>query len=107
MADARDLYNCCSGLEPDWREFAQLELGGCISHDRPHQRPWSEGETWTEGGVPAYSASFYTIYGRRHDGEAEAITDAPTATAALYVAGELALRSRLPVLVSPSLASTR
>lgn len=64
------LFNCCTdNREPVWSEFKSLEIGGCTTgHDG-----------YIVGGVSEKDGvEFWTIYGRRHDGCAEAITDAQT-----------------------------
>lgn len=84
------LYNCQTGLnEPDWRGFTSLEIGGCKDDDGS-----------TDWGIPFDEAEFFTIYGRDHDGMAEAITDIPRDGAVLQIAAHLARRSRLPLSLS-------
>lgn len=97
MADAAALYNCqVNNAEPDWSRYERLELAGCRN-----ESPFN-----IVGLLPAREADFFTVYGRfpEPDGTCEAITDATDAKAALSVAGALALRSGLPLIVSPSLA---
>lgn len=101
MADAR-LFNCCADYaEPDWSRFTSLELVGC----RNLNDPVVPAGTMIAGGQPAGAAEFFTVYGRKADGEAGAITDIEDPREALAVAAELGLRSRLPVTVSVTLAS--
>lgn len=65
------LYNCCTGeQEPDWTQFKNLELGGCIDAAGP-----GETSTAIEGGIDRAKAEFFTIYGRLTEGGCEAITD--------------------------------
>ncbi|KZE34128.1 hypothetical protein IMF23_00130 [Chelatococcus daeguensis] len=100
VTDAR-LFNCCTGhAEPDWSRFTSLELAGCRdlnSTDDP-------AGTMIAGGQSAGAAEFFTVYGRKADGEAGAITDIEDPRDALAVAAELGMRSRLPVTVSVTLA---
>nr|AJW30030.1 hypothetical protein pLM19O2_p85 [Ochrobactrum sp. LM19] len=62
-----DLFNCCAHgcSEPDWSEFVSLELEGCCSEI------YDNGEEWTISGVTREQAEFFTIYGLRHNGEAD------------------------------------
>lgn len=91
------LFNCCTALaEPDWSRFVQLEIAGCKSD------PENE---CTQGLISAGDAEFFTVYGRfpPEDGTCEAITDITDPCNVLAIAGELAHRSRLPVIIHPSL----
>jgi hypothetical protein len=100
MNSAR-LYNCCTDHRaPDWSQFERLELAGCITVTEG-----STGDEITEGLQPASKAEFFTVYGRfpEPDGTCEAITDIVDPREALAVAGELAMISGLPVVVSHSL----
>lgn len=88
------LFNCCEGeREPDWRCYTGLELSGCKDH---------RGET--EAMVPVAEAEFFTVYGRRFYGCAEAITDCSTSGDALAIGAELVCRSGLALIVHPSLS---
>lgn len=91
-ADGATLYNCCTHhAAPDWSQFVRLELGGCIDHDGQ-----------TDGGVAFDEAQFFSVYGRRDDGEAEAITDIHgSALDALVVAATLTGISGLTVALYP------
>lgn len=103
MANAL-LFNCCTDhAEPDWTRFAWLELAGCRD---ANEGAGEDGETCIEGLQAAKDAEFFTVYGRfpEPDGTCEAITDIRDARIALAVAGELAFRSGLPVIVHPSLS---
>lgn len=78
------LFNCCTdNAEPDWSRFTQLELGGCINESQDSET------THINGGQHFADAEFFSIYGRTHDGEAEAITDCQTALDVLCVAEAL------------------
>ena len=99
MADRRRLFNCCTGhAVPDWKQFDRLELAGCMDD------PSEPGQTL--GLQPASKAEFFTVYGRfpEPDGTCEAITDIKDPREALAVAAELALLSRLPVIIHPTLS---
>lgn len=88
---ADELFNCCTGLnEPDWRSFANLELGGCIDAA-------GEGASGTmiEGGKSRDEAEFFTIYGRLIVGGCEAITDCDSFEMAERVAAHLCALSSL------------
>lgn len=99
MRDAL-LFNCCTGYaEPDWSAFDCLELAGCRNAG-----PAGADETETASAT-AREAEFFTVYGRRPDGEAEAITDIHEPREALNVAARLAVRSCLRCIVSIVLAS--
>lgn len=82
------LFNCCTdNAEPDWTDYAGLELGGCRDDD---------GATIT--GATLAKAEFFTIYGRDPNGYAEAITDVGHSIRnALHVLWELNRRTGLPV----------
>ncbi|RWC91667.1 MAG: hypothetical protein EOS72_03155 [Mesorhizobium sp.] len=97
-ADGARLFNCCAyEAAPDWKQFERLELAGCVDDTSEPGH--------TIGLQPASKAEFFTIYGRfpEPDGTCEAITDIRDAREALVVAAELALLSRLPVIVHPTL----
>lgn len=81
-------YNCCTNdQEPDWTQFTNLELGGCI-----------EEEDCTTGGIDREEAEFFTIYGRLKEGGCEAITDVvDNVEVAISVAEEHSKRSKLPL----------
>lgn len=82
------LFNCqTQQREPDWSEFKSLEIGGCII----------DGDQ-TIGGQADDVAQFWTVYGRHHDGEAEAITDCRSRELARLVLARLRVMSGgLPV----------
>lgn len=81
--DAATLFNCCTDhAEPDWLQFTDLEIGGCITIRE-------NAEEWTEGGQTRADAEFFTVYGRLKDGGCEAITDCPTFESALAAANAL------------------
>lgn len=83
------LFNCCTDeRQPDWSPFLSIEVGGCIAGDG--------GET--TGGVPDDQAEFWTVYARRRDGCAEAITDTETRELAEFAARTIARLSGLPLL---------
>lgn len=91
------LFNCCTDYAvPNWSEFCQLELAGCVTN---------EADDVTEGLQPASKAAFFTVYGRFHapDSTCEAITDIDDPRDAIAVAAELALISGLPCIVHVSL----
>lgn len=86
------LFNCCPGdIAPDWSQFKSLEIGGCVTETEEN------GDTFTVGGKSDAEAEFWTVYGRHHSGEAEAITDCKTRDAAERAASQLRDLSRLPM----------
>ncbi len=90
------LYRCCEGLrEPDWSRYTRLEVSGSKDHD---------GET--EAMVYATDAEFFTVYGRLPSFEVEPVTDCYDAVTLLAVAAELGFRSKLDVLLHPTLFDT-
>lgn len=93
---ASTLYNCCTNFaEPDWSQFAYLELAGCAEED-----------DMVEGLQEFDDSKFLTVYGRRKDGEAEAITDIPAITDAgqvLRVLTALTAKSGLKMGIHPTL----
>jgi hypothetical protein len=90
------LFNCCTDHQaPLWSDFTHLELGGCIT----------EMESCgccenTVGGINRDKAEFFTVYGRRHDGECEPITDCDSFGGVQMVAGFLSGISYLEVKVT-------
>lgn len=91
LFDSR-LFNCRTGsAPPDWSWFCSLEVGGCISET-------DDAGTVVTGGQPDDTAEFWTVYARRSDGCAEAITDCKTKPEASAALAELAALSGLPVL---------
>lgn len=84
------LFNACPDeKEPDWSRFADLEIGGCVENDDPEH----PGRKIVDGGQSASVASFFTIYGRTHEGLAEAVTDCARLDIADEVAAELSERA--------------
>lgn len=62
------LFNCCTDfMAPLFGEFVVFEVQGCCDHD---------GATFVVD--EAHDADFWTVYGRRLNGEALAITDVST-----------------------------
>lgn len=106
--DTNALYNCCAGgIAPDWQDFTHLELAGCRDA-APDMR--AAGDTWLapdethiDGLQPVALSEFFTVYGRRHDGTADAITDITDAPGALSVAATLSRLSGLPCTISTTL----
>lgn len=101
-----DIYfNCCTGCrEPDWRQFSNLELGGCCTSSRSSVDARTGAittDSWTDGGQSLEESDFFTVYGRFHDGSVEAITDInrvnenDPAALARKIAAELEKRSGL------------
>ena len=92
------LYNCRTDYAPICKgEFVSLLLGGCIMESKDTD------DSFTMGGQPADAAEFFTVYGIKADGEAEAVTDIKEPRKALSVAGSLGLIHELPVTLSPAL----
>lgn len=99
--DAARLFNCCTGgVAPDWHEYDLLEIGGC----RTEYAYVPIGEEFTIGGQCIADAEFFTVYGRRGEGDWETIADAPTAAEAMRVGAVLSVLSGLPVRLAMSLA---
>lgn len=88
------LFNGMTELhEPTWSRYAHLVVGACKDNGGS-----------TESGLPVAQAEFFSIYGRFNTGDVDWITDVyGTPTELLQVAGVLARRSKLPVLLDPSL----
>jgi len=85
------LYNCClKHAEPVWSRFRSLSISGV--RDLRSQTGVDETECVA---CPDAEAQFWTIYGRTKDGDAEALTDAPTKAAALVIAGFHMARARV------------
>ncbi|TAJ97164.1 MAG: hypothetical protein EPO41_04000 [Reyranella sp.] len=86
--DARQLFNCMPNYTaPDWSQYSALEIGAAFDN---------QGNTI--GGQPFDAVGvFYSIYGRRWDGEAEVITDILVDGDALAIAGRLSRLSGLQV----------
>ncbi len=83
-----ELFSCCTDHKPPkWSDYDHLELGGCRDHGGS-----------TEGGVAFYAAEFFTVYGRKRDGEAEPITDIHDHREVLQIAAELAIRSGMQLI---------
>jgi hypothetical protein len=88
---ASDLFNNCTDHRaPEWSQFATLEIGAC--KDDPADPGHTIGLLTDDA-----EAEFFTVYGRHHSGEAEAITDCPTRSRAEQVAAELCRISGLPM----------
>lgn len=88
-------FNCCPhGLAPDWSQYSQLEIGGCID-DADED---TDG-TYIVGCQDRWKAEFFSVYGRKHDGQAEIITDVDTFDNAEAVARKLGEVSGLKVEV--------
>lgn len=82
------LFNCCPGSDaPDWSAYTDLQMAGC-RHDL---------RDGVLSGQPATSAEFFSIYGLRHTGEADAITDCLSFTDLLRAACALNTLSGLPI----------
>lgn len=96
--DCLRLFNAqAENAEPDWNRFAHLEIGGCV--DAADFDPAVPGSISVNGGQSAARAEYFTIYGRLHDGVAEAITDCHEGLAAAdEIAAELAQRAGLSVV---------
>lgn len=93
-SDALRLYNCRTDCrEPRWSDYARLELVGCVDD------PVSPGHTVP--GWLATDAEFFTIYGRKPDGDTDPITDVQDPRMAIHVAATLAAQSGLDVVVYP------
>jgi hypothetical protein len=79
------LFICCTNhAEPDWTQFKQLFLGGCVDDDGA-----------TIGNIAREDAEFFTVYGRKPDGEAEAIADITDYDLAVQVLAHLGKLSGL------------
>lgn len=90
-----ELFNCCMDLkEPDWKDFTNLELGGCV--DAAGEGP---DETCIEGGESREHAQFFTVYGHLSVGGCEAITDSDAFDDAQAVAARLCELSGLTLII--------
>jgi hypothetical protein len=77
------LFNCCTDYtEPVWSRFAALTISGV--RDLRKELPGDETECVA---CDDDEAEFWTVYGRTHEGDVEALTDAPTKDRALVIAG--------------------
>lgn len=87
------LFNCCENYsEPDWTQFTNLELGGCI--DAAEE---GSNDTVTEGGIDRHNAQFFSIYGRLVEGGCDVITDCLKFEDAECIGRELQKLSGLPL----------
>lgn len=94
---ASRLYNCCTDfIEPDWRMYQALELGGC--RDAGNGGPGDD--TDIHGGFNRHEAQFFTVYGQLHTGEFDALTDCDTFDAAVETLGQLGIISGLPTTIT-------
>ena len=95
FADA-DLFNCChASVEPAKEErghYKALLVGG-VRDDRAPGEP--EGTYFVA--CPDAHAEMWAVYARIYDGEAWAITDAPTRERAEAIAKHLSARWGVPV----------
>lgn len=95
-ADRARLFNCCTNRdEPDWAQFARLEIGGCVSEPCPTGR--FPDATMIVGGKSVDEAEFFTIYAVNAEGDREVITDCATLEDATNIGDELAQRSNLQI----------
>lgn len=100
--EIRRLFNCCTNhTPPEFSAFQHLEIRGCRN----------DGPMLSKDGVPIDGthivtvhdddeAEFFTVYGRKLDGDAEAITDCPTRADAVKAADDMARGYGAPRLLA-------
>ena len=92
--DPSVLFNCqYESAEPDWRIYQSLVVAPC-----KNDLPAGAASTWIVQ-CGASEAEFWTVYGRYHDGECDAITDCESKADADWIVAEFIKRSNLPLEV--------
>jgi len=105
IADAKNALKRCEPEEPawgtlhydgsptpDWSKFRSLEIDGCVEKTDDDETD----DRHIHGGRDDHEAEFWTIYGRDHDGLAQALQDCVSRAEADHVLKQMMELSGLP-----------